>query len=72
MAVVIVNVTKGDKLYDDTADHDYELRINTKHIVDFTHRRDEGLAVCLRRAADAMDKAEIPVYSKPFRKEYPH
>lgn len=68
MPVIIYNVTKGDKLYDDSAEHDYALYINKEHIVDFTHRRDEGLAVCLRRAADAMDGKGIPVRVPPFPK----
>lgn len=68
MAVIVQNITSEDKLYDNTADHDYEVRINQKHIVYFKHRRDEGLAVCLRRAADAIDAEEIPIHAPPFKR----
>lgn len=67
MSIIISNVTRGDKLYDNSAEHDYEVRINHKHIVDFSHRRNEGLAVCLRRAADAIDAQGIPIQTPSFK-----
>ena len=36
--------------------HEYEIRINQEIIVRFLHRREENLAVCLRKAADAVDQ----------------
>ena len=36
--------------------HKYEVRINQKIITKFEHRREQGLGVCLRLAADAVDK----------------
>lgn len=38
--------------------HDYELRINAKVVASFRHRREDGLSVCLDRAAKAAEKAE--------------
>lgn len=68
MPVHIYNITQGEKIYDDTAEHDYLLAVNAEHIVTFSHRRDEGLATCLRRAADAMDAAGIPNKVTPFKR----
>ena len=36
----------------------YEVKINTKTIVFFTHRRNEGLSVCLKKASNAVKKME--------------
>lgn len=33
----------------------YEVRINSQLIADFTHRRGEGLAKCLKRASEAVE-----------------
>ena len=38
--------------------HEYEVRINTEMIARFWHDRENGLAVCLRRAADAVERTE--------------
>lgn len=53
--IAIVNVTKDPK---PTGVHTYELRINREVITTFTHRREEGLARCLQRAALAAEQAE--------------
>ena len=53
MGILIHNIT-GDGVPDD-APHDYVLRINDRVICRFQHVRSEGLAECLRRAADAVD-----------------
>lgn len=55
MAIVIQNIS-GDNV-PDSATHDYTLKINYELICRFQHRRDEGLAQCLRQAADAVDAA---------------
>lgn len=34
----------------------YRLKIGTKVITEFRHRRERGLAACLRDAADAIDR----------------
>ena len=39
--------------------HEYELRINTKVIATFRHKREEGLTKCLERAAEAAEKAKL-------------
>lgn len=36
----------------------YQLRINEKIIAEFEHSRPDGLAVCLKKAADAAEKAK--------------
>ena len=35
--------------------HRYDIHINTTLITGFEHTRRDGLAVCLRKAADAVD-----------------
>jgi len=37
----------------------YQLKINTMLIAEFTHLRSDGLAVCLRKAADAADAHDM-------------
>ena len=54
MPVIIENVSPRD-LADDKL-HSYRLRINSEVIAIFPHRRDEGLAECLRRAADSAER----------------
>lgn len=52
--IAIVNVgphVVGDPLGERT----YEVRINREVVTTFKHVRGEGLAVCLRKAADAVD-----------------
>lgn len=56
MGILIHNIS-GDGVPDD-APHDYVLRINSDVITRFQHVRSEGLAECLRRAADAVDAAD--------------
>lgn len=36
----------------------YRVQINNTLITEFTHNRPDGLATCLRKAADAVDSAE--------------
>ena len=36
----------------------YELFVNRKKIVTFAHKFEEGMATCLRCAADAVEKME--------------
>lgn len=50
--IAIVNVSKNPK---PTGPHKYELRINQQAVATFWHHREEDLATCLRRAADAAD-----------------
>ena len=37
----------------------YEVRINSKLISTFTHKRSDGLATCLRRAANSVKARTI-------------
>lgn len=39
-------------------EHRYEVRINREPVCRFTHRRSDGLAKCLRLAADAVAAKE--------------
>lgn len=55
MSVIINNVSTHDDL---EGVNDYELRINRKLIATFSHVRKNGLAACLRRAAEAAEAAE--------------
>lgn len=52
MSLIITNVSKHDDL---AGTNDYELRINTTVLVCFKHTRSDGLAACLRAAADAYE-----------------
>jgi len=54
MSVIITNISKpGAKRCR------YQLKINAMLITEFTHLRSDGLAVCLRKAADAADAADM-------------
>lgn len=37
----------------------YRVQINRKLICEFDHVREDGLAVCLRKAADAVENSEF-------------
>ena len=55
MMLAIVNITKDDSQELD----DYEIRINTRVIGTFQHKRvANGAAQCLRDAADALEKTQ--------------
>lgn len=54
MAIVIKNVSAQPAI---TGANDYVLRINSTVIANFKHNREDSLAVCLRRAADAAEIA---------------
>ena len=48
----------------------YELRINYDTVCSFTHNRRDGLAACLRMAANAADKVNVDEelrYSREIR-----
>ena len=49
----IVNISKETSLCDV---HTYEVRINQKILTTFTHKPEEGLAQCLRQAAEAVEE----------------
>ena len=51
--IAIVNVSTQ---LDPTGYHDYEVKINKQVVTAFEHKRESGLATCLRLAAKAVDK----------------
>lgn len=53
MSIIIQNVSTGALC----GLQDYELRINQCVIVRFSHVREDGLATCLRKAAEAVETA---------------
>ena len=53
--IAIVNVGPHDDP-DPTGLRNYEVRINHEVVATFRHRREHGLARCLRMAAAAVDK----------------
>lgn len=54
--IAIVNVGPQDK--NPGGLRNYEVRINHKVICTFTHYRRDGLAECLRKAAEAVEGKE--------------
>lgn len=55
--IAIVNMTPQAEFEEDPfGTHLYEVRINRIPKARFSHTRGEGLAVCLRRAADAVER----------------
>lgn len=56
--IAIVNIGGGDP--DDLGGwRHYEVRINKQVICRFRHKRSDGLAVCLRKAADSVDEHQL-------------
>ena len=53
--IAIVNVSTHDDMF---GVNEYELRINQRVIARFEHVRQEGLTVCLQKAAKAAEKAK--------------
>lgn len=57
MSVIITNVTEGG-MADADGWADYIVRFNMQEpVARFRHKRSDGLAECLRRAAEAVDAA---------------
>jgi hypothetical protein len=52
--ITITNITNFS--INDKGIHTYLLKINNTEILRFTHNRNDGLAKCLRDAAEAVDK----------------
>ena len=53
MAIVIQNVGNNPSPF---GEHEYVVRINNDEICRFTHVREQGLATCLMRAAEAVER----------------
>ena len=54
MSIVITNVSRAG-----TKRCRYQIKINAMLITEFTHKRSDGLAVCLRKAAAAVEDHEM-------------
>ena len=54
--IAIVNVGPYNDA-DPTGVRDYEVRINRDVVATFRHRRSDGLSVCLRHAAGAVERS---------------
>ena len=39
--------------------YEYEVKINDKFITSFKHKREEGLSICLSKAAEAVEKKDL-------------
>jgi hypothetical protein len=52
MSIIISNITDVPT---SVGPNKYEVCINRKLITTFTHNRQDGLATCLRKAADAVE-----------------
>ena len=57
MSIIITN--KGQAPGENETTRIYHVKINDKLITEFTHDRENGLAECLRKAADAVDNKKI-------------
>lgn len=55
--IAIVNM--GPRTDDPGGERTYEVKINSKVICTFQHYRREGLAECLRRAAEAVEVKDL-------------
>ncbi len=53
--IAIVNVSPVPQ---ETGPHLYEVRINRRVVATFVHKREKGLAACLRKAARAVETQE--------------
>lgn len=61
MSIIIDNISPDDAPQEGV--NDYLVRINSKGICTFQHdRKVDGLAQCLRDAANALDAMEEPLY----------
>lgn len=68
--IAIVNVSTNDP---PVGWQDYEVRINRKVITTFKHKREDGLKVCLEKAAVAVGKQkdlDLVMLMKALEKDY--
>lgn len=59
--IAIVNTGKNSSAF---GLHEYELRINKSVVCTFEHKREDGLAMCLQRAAKAAEKSKWLKFAK--------
>lgn len=62
MSVIITNIDKHPR---ETGPHEYVVKINSATVACFTHNREDGLATCLRRAANAVQRVQRYEERKP-------
>ena len=55
MSIVIQNISDN---FDLAGEQTYLIRINKQQIITFKHIRKDGLAVCLRKASEAVELIE--------------
>ena len=58
MSIHIHNISESKGVEYGTGKQHYQLCINQKVMAEFEHNFNEGLATCLRKAADAFEKKE--------------
>lgn len=63
--IAIVNVGGGDG-QDIMGIRNYEVRINRDVVATFQHRRSDGIAVCLKKAANAVESKKWKSVEKLF------
>ena len=61
MSVLIHNMSEHFDIKYGVGEQRYVLCINKQVKAEFTHYFEDGLATCLRKAADALDKNELDV-----------
>jgi hypothetical protein len=54
--IAIINLGTNPKPH---GTHEYVIRINHHEICKFKHRRENGLAVCLKKASEAVENMDI-------------
>ena len=55
---MIAIINRGPHTGDSGGERNYDVCINDKLIAQFKHKRSDGLATCLRKAADAVEQKD--------------
>lgn len=53
--IAIINVSKELNQF---GEYEYEVRVNREVKAVFTHKREDGLTICLQKAVKAVEKAK--------------
>ena len=56
MGVVVINIDKDVR---PSGPHLYEVRLNQIPLASFVHIREDGMVVCMRKAAEALEGVDI-------------
>jgi hypothetical protein len=71
MSVSIINVSRENGIpYSRTGKQIYRVQLNQIHLVEFEHISEEGMSMCLRKAADAIDSVDIDEKIAEYKKEH--